>query len=191
MEKSIIGGSNMADEKKPGAAVGAGVIEIIFSVIWIIVSIAGFFWALSQMALGEGVSVMSVEITGTSGFGLTGVLSLISALGGLALGVIGLIGAIMLLTDKKKGLGLSKAWAFGLMILFVLGTVTSILQVSAISSIGTSFGEVSVDVNMGAFQAGAVILGVFWALLWQVAPAIVVLILINLKPVKEFYGKLA
>ncbi|RPJ04235.1 MAG: hypothetical protein EHM28_13790 [Spirochaetaceae bacterium] len=197
----------MAEGKRPVTATIAAIIEIVFGGIGAFISLFALIGSFGMIALA----------------GLTGIFSLVLALGGMAVCVIGLIAGIGLLTNKKNGMSLSPIWVWGTVVLFALGIVSSIIGVTAITSsssgmmgdlsraatelrgVGTDLG--SAELNKAAaelaqaaqasssaagdFGIAAVIGGAIGGLFWQVAPAIAVLILLGMKPVKEFYAKAA
>lgn len=160
----------MADEKRPGAATGAGVIEIVFSGIGLIVMLVAVFGLLAAAALvGEYGSLLN-EAMASSGVNVAAIttVSIIVSLIGLGLCVIGLIGGILLLASKKAGMGLSMVWALASILIFVLTYIV-------------------LPAIQGTFSA----LGLIWGLVWQATPAVIVLVLLQNKPVKDFYAKAA
>jgi hypothetical protein len=191
---NLKGGTSMAEGARPGAATGAAIIEIIFGGIGTIVSLIGLFASFGLLTIG----------------GIAGIISLIQGLLGLVVCVIGLVAGIMLISNKRNGMSMSPIWIWGTIVLFVLGIISGVVLMSAVTSTtsgvlgaaaadlkaaGADLKDMTAAADLSAASSaigiGAAILGAVWGLIWQVAPAIIVLILLGMKPVKEFYAKAA
>jgi hypothetical protein len=160
----------MAEGKRPGAATGAGVLEIIFGAWGAIAAlITGLLGSLFSAA-GSIVTSAAAELKMSSA-DVSNVNSFVSAAGPilivfsivmLALGIIGLIAGILVLTNKKSALKLSQVYIWGSIIFTV---ATFIIKIIA-----------SMGVDVLGLIVGAVV-------------PVVIFILIIMKPVKEFYAK--
>ncbi len=192
----------MAEGKKPGAMIAAGVIEIVFCV-------AIFIWAISSMVMGCAGSV--VGAVGTAGgasmteesvkaaAGGAGIMILVSVIVGLvaiALGVIGIIAASNLLRGKKAGVGLSNFWAIALLVIFVATIIPAIIQLSSAGTAAGALTDLTKSSDTGvlsaadaqAFATGLPMTMIIGSAACYLLPAILVFILLKLKPVKDFFA---
>ncbi|MBN2352241.1 MAG: hypothetical protein JXD23_06680 [Spirochaetales bacterium] len=194
----------MAEGKKPGIMIFAGVIEIVFSIIIIFYAlIAGLIGALmgAVSAAGSAMSMMSdssdAAIAAAAGPGaITMIVSIILAIFAIVLGIIGIIGAANLFKGKKAGVGLSNFWAIGLFIVFAVGLVVSIIQMASFSSAASALTEAAnnmadtnVTIDQAQMQAGGAALGIGTTVangFIYLLPAVLVFIFLKLKPVKDY-----
>jgi hypothetical protein len=158
--------------KKPGALTAAAVLTIIFTAWSIIASVIG---------IGTGAATLA--------FGIVGILTLVASIVGLAIGILGLVGAIMLLANKKAGVGFTRIWCFERFINFVLFIVTVLIGASALTSTAAAATSMA-DVNISASALGAgigIVTGIL-AVFPMAVPALIVLILVGSKKVKEYFA---
>jgi hypothetical protein len=176
--KDFKGGKFMAEAgKKPGAATAGAVIAIIFAAWAIIASLIGFGTAAVYRATGSAVG----EI-------LTIVFSII----GLAMGVLGVIGAILVLAGKKIGVLLTKLWAIERLVNYVVFVLTAILGTAGLASSASAMTSMSdTSISQGTIGAGIGIATAILGILPMAIPGLIVLILISLKPVKEYFSSQA
>jgi len=138
----------MAEGQRPGAATGAAVLAIIFG------ALGALFGLLA--VVGSGVIIAAM--------GTIGVLLMILSIITLGVAVLGLIGGIMMLGNKKGGYTLTLVYAIVALIANVVSFVLTIVAGSPPNIVGLIFGAVV---------------------------PVIVLILLMMKPVKDFYAKAA
>jgi hypothetical protein len=198
MDKNISGGKTMAEGKKPAVMTIAGVIELVFSIFI-------FIYAISSMVMGCAGSVMgmagSVDASGTINEATAGMMILITVITSLAafvMGIIGIIGATNLFKGKKAGVGLSNFWAIALLVIFAAGLVPAILQLSAA---GTTAGAITdltknmtdtttkiTSADIQSVTTGLPMIMIVLSGICYLLPAILVFVLLKLKPVKDFFA---
>jgi hypothetical protein len=205
MDKNISGGKTMAEGKKPAVMTIAGVIELVFSIFI-------FIYAISSMVMGCAGSVMgmagSVDASGTineatastawQGAGMMILITVITSLAAFVMGIIGIIGATNLFKGKKAGVGLSNFWAIALLVIFAAGLVPAILQLSAA---GTTAGAITdltknmtdttakiTSADIQSVTTGLPMIMIVLSGICYLLPAILVFVLLKLKPVKDFFA---
>jgi hypothetical protein len=160
--------------KKPGAATAAAIIEIIFAAWAIIASVIGFGTAALYEATGSVIGQI-----------LTIVFSII----GLAVGVLGLIGAILVLANKKIGVTFTKLWGLERLINYAAFVITAIIGTSGLASSASAMTSMSdTAVSQGTIGAGIGIVTAILGIFPMAIPGLIVFILIGLKPVKEYFA---
>ncbi len=194
----------MANEKKPAVLVIAGVIEIVFSIfifIYAIVSMVSGCIGSVAGAVGTAGGASMTEESAKAAMGGAGIMIIVNVIIGLiaiVLGVIGIIAASNLFKGKKAGVGLSNFWAIALFVIFVIGLVPAIIQLSsaaatagALTDLTKSAGDAGSQVSSAdvqAFTTGLPVMMIVWSGIVYLLPAIVVFILLKLKPVKDYFA---